>query len=382
MAVFPSQSPVIGTELYGLVREYADLGIHRTGTDVDRATADWLSSHLKHGGAEFLRQAYSFTFFDGASSVRLDGDEIPSMPLYYEALGDLSTGHVGIAEYYDGEHGGGLDELLEATIDSAVLAGYDALVIATGGSRGDLVAINCVPKLRNRIPVVLVPGRYAHALRANSVTVEYSAVIRTAVSTNITGCWNAKQTGPSVVITTPTSGWFACAGERGTGIAVALKVAERLSNALPQVPLEFVAPSGHELGYHGAWHLVEAVKAPPKAILHLGSCIATQDAEMTAIVHTSDAIFDSVANALKPMRINAQRPKDPLDPDCWVGESQCWAGFGRPMLSLAGVSPLFHTPDDIAEKSTTPELLETAVDCITKAAMALIQEIEFKQQYP
>ena len=362
-----------GAKLYRIVEEYAGLGTHRSGTDVDRATVDWLSLHLKNRGAEVLRQDFSFECFDGASRVTLDGREIPSMPLYYEAVGEVSTTHIAIAEYRDGDHGSGLDESLEAMIDSAVLAGYDALVIATHGCRGDLVAINCLPELRNRIPVVLVPGRFARDLRTKPVTVDYSAVTRAEVSTNVTGCWGAGEPAPSVVITTPTSGWFACAGERGTGIAVALHIAEEVSRRMPRVSLALVAPSCHELGFHGARCLVESVSVPPRFILHLGSCIATQNAKIQAIVHSSDATFDTIDNALSPMRIRTGRPKEPLNPDCWVGESQCWAGFGRPMLSLAGTSPLFHTPDDIAKKATTPVLLTIAADCITKAALALIQ---------
>jgi hypothetical protein len=360
--------------LYEMVKDYAGLGIHRTGTAVDRATSDWLESHLRARGAQVIHQKYNFDFFDAKTTVVVGGCEIPSMPLYYEAIAKVNTDRVAVAEFADGEHGSGLDDTLEAIIDDAVSAGYEALVIATCGETGDLVAINCEPVLRNRIPVILVPGRYADALEEKKVIVEYTSIIRQEGSTNITGNWGASSTEPPFVLTTPISGWFNCAGERGTGIAVALHLAERLSEQVAHVPLQIALPSGHELGFYGAYRLAETVTTAPGAVLHLGSCIAARDARMQGIIHADKPARDAVQKALAPMHIAPQQPENNLNPDCWVGESRCWAEFGMPMLSLAGVSPLFHTPGDIAESATTPELLNLAADCIARAALALIQD--------
>jgi hypothetical protein len=362
--------------LYEIVKDYAGLGIHRTGTDVDRATINWFESHLRARGAKVLRQDYTFDFFEANTTVILDGCEIPSMPLYYEAIGDVKTDNVAVGEFGDGEHGSGLDDTLEAMINDAMSEGCDTLVIATRGETDGLVAINCEPMLRNRIPVVLVPGRYANALRANAITVEYTSTLEPGASSNLTGHWGASLTEPPFVITTPMSGWFTCAGERGTGIAVALHVAEWLSRHMPHIPLKLIVPSGHELGFYGAYRFAETVTAPPRAVLHLGSCIAACDARMQGIVHANTFTCDAVKDALAPIYINPEYPENHLSPDCWVGESQCWAKFGMPMLSVAGISPLFHTPDDIAEKATTPELLKHAADCITKAALALIRDYD------
>ncbi len=363
--------------LYQLVEEYANLGIHRTGTSVDRATVDWLASHLRARGAKVLRQDYSFDFFDAKTTVHLDGHEIPSMPLYYEAIGDIKTDNVAVAEFGNGDHGSGLDDSLEAMIDSAMSDGYDSLVIATHGETGNIVAINCEPKLRTRIPVVLVPGRYANALKTGAATVQYTAIIKPGISTNIIGHWGLSLTEPPFVITTPMTGWFTCAGERGTGIAVALHIAERLTQHMPHVPLKVIAPSGHELGFYGAYRIAESVNSPPTAVLHLGSCIAAYDAELRGIAHADPTTFDAIKKALAPLHIGPENPDNHLDPDCWVGESRCWARFGMPMLSIAGMSPTFHTPDDITETATTPALLKSFADCIGDAALALLQNYDY-----
>ncbi len=363
----------LGAKLYRIVEAYADLGIHRTGTAVDRITADWFKSQLEALGGRITRHDYQFDFFDAVATVKIDGDEIESMPLYYEAIGNVKTTKVAVAEFGDGEHGSGLDNSLEALIDSAMADGYEALVIATLGGSGELVALNCVPELRNRIPVLLVPGRFASALKRGEVSVEYSAEIVPGTSTNIIGEWGNSSAEPPFVLTTPMSGWFTCAGERGTGIAMTLFVAEQLLKKMPHIPLKVIALSGHEIGFIGAYRLTETVTTPPRAVFHLGSCLAASDAHRIGIVHTTEPKLDGIREALAPLQISPNPPENHLDPACWVGESQCWAEFGMPMLSVAGLSPLFHTPEDVAEKATTPELLESAAKCYIEAALALIQ---------
>ena len=120
----------------------------------------------------------------------------------------MKTDNVAVAVFGGGEHGSGLDIKLEAIINSAMSEGYESVVIATLGESGRLIAVNCEPKLRNRIPVMLVPGRYARALKTNALTVEYTSTIKPGVSTNIIGDWGLSLPGPPFVITTPLSGWF------------------------------------------------------------------------------------------------------------------------------------------------------------------------------
>src|SRR5205085_1774820 len=49
----------------------------------------------------------------------------------------------------------------------------------------------------------------------------------------------------------PRSGWWACASERGGGIACLLEVAHALSQAKPRRTVVFVSTTGHELGHWG-----------------------------------------------------------------------------------------------------------------------------------
>ena len=74
-----------------------------------------------------------------------------------------------------------------------------------------------------------------------------------------------------VVVTTPLSGWFHCAGERGTGIAIALELAEGLARSYPVM---VVGATGHELDYLGAKRYLEGISIRPAAVIHLGASVA------------------------------------------------------------------------------------------------------------
>src|SRR5690606_13343234 len=55
----------------------------------------------------------------------------------------------------------------------------------------------------------------------------------------------------TLVISTPRSGWFGCAGERGSGLAAWLLLARWAAGARLPVNLTLVATSGHEYEYAG-----------------------------------------------------------------------------------------------------------------------------------
>ena len=66
---------------------------------------------------------------------------------------------------------------------------------------------------------------------------------------------------------------------------------------------------------------------------------------------------------LNDLNIQLEKPRDAIIPDAWVGDNVLGAK-NWPMLSIAGISPHFHTPLDLAEAVTTPDLLANAIDRI------------------
>jgi hypothetical protein len=81
------------------------------------------------------------------------------------------------------------------------------------------------------------------------------------------------------VISTPSSGWFHCAGERGPGIAIWLALARWSSHRESTVRYTFVASSGHEIGEQGMRSFLASQAPRPSEVdiwLHLGASIAAR----------------------------------------------------------------------------------------------------------
>ena len=81
-----------GDRLSEIVREYAAFGNHHTGTPVDVATTEWLTSLLRELGASVRHDPYSFDRFVAADwSLTVDGEAAPSLPVFYSGVGSFDT---------------------------------------------------------------------------------------------------------------------------------------------------------------------------------------------------------------------------------------------------------------------------------------------------
>ena len=84
----------------------------------------------------------------------------------------------------------------------------------------------------------------------------------------------------TLVVSTPRSGWFGCAAERGSGLAAWLHLARWLARTHHGVNVELLATSGHEYEYLGGEHyLAEAAPKPAatKLWVHIGASAAARD---------------------------------------------------------------------------------------------------------
>jgi hypothetical protein len=83
-----------------------------------------------------------------------------------------------------------------------------------------------------------------------------------------------------LVVSTPRSGWYVCAGERGPGIAAWLGLARWASRAVQSYNLAFVCNTGHEYEYLGASEALKTFTPKPADThfwLHLGANVAARD---------------------------------------------------------------------------------------------------------
>ena len=258
-----------GEHLYRIVQTYSALGVHRTGTPVDQATTEWFASELGKRGAQVDHVPYRFERYVADCHLTVHGSEVETLPLYYEAVGKVKSSRVHVAELAIASD---LSEpRLAEAIAHARVSGADAGVLATTGVGGRLVALNRAPVLGSGFPTVLAPGSALQLLTQAAVHLEFDARLEPSASVTVIGSLGQGASSSLVVLTTPLSGWFRCAGERGTGIAITLQLAEELAD---RWSVMVVGTTGHELHHLGLRCFLADRPPHPAAVIHLGASLA------------------------------------------------------------------------------------------------------------
>ena len=358
----------IGDQAYEIVRSFSGMGIHRTGTQGDRDTSRWLESELAVLGADVSFQTFPYHHFDAELSVQIARESLQADALYYSFTGqrNLRNPEFGVVDAHADE--AVISHAICGMVATAKADGRDGLVLATRCPTGDLCAINREHGMALDFPVVLVAEDDLNAIQNIGADIFFAGSVRKGVAKNVLARFPGPTGARRVVVTTPVSGWFQCAGERGCGLAVAIFLAKRLSKSFA---VDLLLTSGHELGSRGGYFLAESYDTEPGCIIHLGSCIANFDAKMTCICSADSVTVGRIAGALKRLGIKPGIPSDHANAENWVGESKCWASKKWPMLSIAGLAPHFHACGDLPEAVTSPDLLATAIEVIGAAALAL-----------
>ncbi len=361
-----------GDLLFDIVAEYSALGIHRSGSTVDRGTIQWMGEQLAQRGLTIDPRPEPFDRYVASSRLTVDGIEIDHLPVFYEWTGSIDTNNLWIREF-DGKGGGYTLSLTELT-QSARAEGADAVVLANQHPEGALVAVNLRAEHGSGIPTVLVAGRDLDRLRAGNARLEMQASLTTGHTTNLVATNDLP--GPPLLLTTPLTGWFTCAGERGTGVAVLIDLVERCSH----LPLLVLATGGHELDYFGVRRWVEANDIMPNAIVHVGASAAVdalgsggvRELISTRIALTSLSPDEAqpLTDALEPIGLDLQ-----TSTERWLGESEVFCEVGVPMLSFTGSGIDFHTPEDTPERATSPRSLARVAKAIGTATLNLDQMV-------
>jgi hypothetical protein len=357
-----------GARLFELVRAYASLGDHRSGSQVDHRTARWFAGMLESQGLVVEQIRVPFEHWTATSSVTIGDSEVEHLPLVHEWTGNIDTTDIAIIPF--DPKTGGFPAVVDGPIAQAQADGVAAAVLVTEHSTGSLVAINReLHASRSNMPVVLAAGRDLEYLKSGDVRLTMSARVEqghtvTVVARNAGAAADDRR----VLLTTPLNGWFRCAGERGTGIAVLLDLVDRLADR----PIIVVATGGHELGFFGAHRLVDEGTVRPGAVFHVGASVAVTDPVGhligTRIAFTSldddraRPIVDELATVELDLVTNATR---------WIGEGKAWSRIGCPVVSATGAGIDFHTPGDVPDRVTSPAALVRVADSFGRAAVHL-----------
>jgi hypothetical protein len=280
---------------------YVGFGIKASGSAGDTATGQWLEAELASAAFSVTRQSFEAPFFEATRATLACGDAVadlvpqaivmpgsvtgPLVRVWPSTPPDRMTGAIALIELPYRRWTTATAPVVRETVNGALSAGASGAVIVTTGPTGEAIALNAPADrpLFARPTAILAPKDAGPFFRAAATRAPATLVLegrggmRSAF--NIAGRLD-RGARRWIVVSTPRSGWFTCAGERGPGIATWLSLARWGADALRDYNLLFACNSGHEYENLGSAHLIEELAPRPSITalwLHLGANVAARD---------------------------------------------------------------------------------------------------------
>jgi hypothetical protein len=341
-----------------IIAAYDRQGIHRTGTDVDNASARWLAEEITQIGATPRLVPFPLERMDViAARATVAGISYEGLPLFDGAI----SGADGVAGQL-GRLGSGAPialvttgALADQTVETArEEGGYQAILVITVSEPPGLTPINA-DKFSQPFgpPVLQLSSEYRDTLEreANAqadATVVIDAQRKTSTALNVTAQIEGRKPALApVIVMTPRSGWWNCASERGGGLVLFLEIMRAVRDAHPARTVIFTANSGHELGHLGLDRFIEDAPHLVKEAacwVHLGANFAAAVGPQVRLQATDGGLLARARTAMREQDVTAdvetpvgQRPR---------GEARNIFDGGGRYVSLLGGNGLFHHQDD------------------------------------
>lgn len=403
--------PLSGQALYKDVKTYTNFGEHRTGGAADIATSQWLLQELQSSGIETLLQPFELSqFFNSQSELIVGGIQVAAFP-HWLPKATTESGIVAPLAYLDKKNLSGFIAYLtpEQTglwhradisryAEMAASKGALALIVAVPHPSGEIYVRNAAePWLQKPQPIpTVVVAKGSHTIidkaKRNGETVSLKllgTLKEKAQANNVIG--TIHRGNRWIVISTPTSGWFQAAGERGGGVALFLGLARWLSSQDAEHfkhSIFFVANSGHELNYRGAHHSM-ALAPDPKDVdlwLHLGASIGARSWQETeqglqplAQAHKYNMLFSHphlLALAKKAFENVPDLDVESTDKlSSANGELVGFINDGYQAMGMVGNHRFFHTPRDTADV-TSAELLAPYGEAVKQLILTIESSVD------
>lgn len=297
-------SPAVERVRTDLLR-YVGFGIKASGGPGDNACGEWLESELQKQGFKVDRQIISVPFFEEKRGELVSaGHTAPVIPQAIVVSTPDSgvtgrivrvdpqlpqkqslSGAIALIDLPFARHSTALEKPVQVGMNLAVAGGARAAVLITNGPSNLAIALNADGnKPMFPIPTAILAPETAQAFLVAAEQGETATLYLTGKggrrdAFNLLGRMDRGKS-KWIVVSTPRSGWFVCAGERGPGIAVWLSLARWAPAALKNHNLAFICNSAHEYEYLGAGKSLKTDIPKPEdtAIwLALGAAIAARD---------------------------------------------------------------------------------------------------------
>lgn len=371
-----------------VLEAYDAQGWHRTGTEVDRTSGEWLRDEATAAGGRVRLEGFDLDRIDVREAAVVVGDRrFEGLP-FFDASGtdardvEAAIGQGGIhvatadrqAIATEGEF---LREVRQdpRTRAVVVVTASDTPGLAPSNARRFTEPYGC--------PVVQVGDDANVALDAAQRAgrpvrvVSHSARTRVTAFNVVAGVAGRDPSLAPVVVITPRSGWWACAAERGGGIACWLEAIRGVAGRRPSRRVIFLASSGHELGHLGLdafLHANAALVREAHAWIHLGANIGAGVPDSTPagvrLQASSDALEQEMAAALSkagvPIADRLPRGRVP------AGEARDLHVGGANYVSLLGQgNRWFHHVDDRYPRTVTAAWVARYASAVADAVLGL-----------
>ena len=387
MAAQDGAASAVEGRISRIVHEYEQQGFHRTGTTVDRLSGDWLVKEVRQVGLAPARESFSLSRVDLVTNVWVAADRrIEGVPLFDGEFTD-SGGIRGRLGALEGDAEIGLAETAPNAAASGPLGDarrmnrHKAIVCVTRGGRSGLCPSNADFFVRPFGPPVLqVSSEQASWLseqaRRGGEGQLISRVTRTAATAvNVTATIKGVDlTLAPLIISTPRSGWYSCASERGGGIACWLETMRSLRTARLGRTVIFVAFSGHELGCLGIDAFVDrrpGIVSKAAAWIHFGANIGAATDSGNRLAASDDEFNGIASRAMRSsgLNIDEQVPRGTIP----GGEAAVVHRGGGRYVAVTGRNALFHNPEDRGPQAVDPSAIAKFSTAFLAVARAMAQ---------
>ncbi|MEW6185484.1 MAG: hypothetical protein AB1585_07070 [Thermodesulfobacteriota bacterium] len=412
------QGPLSGETLFNDVVYYSNLGHHRTATPIDRKTALWLQNRLKQAGFEVQKQEWTTRqFYPQRTEIVIDNKQtLEAFPIWWpkptppQGLEGLMTPVIGDSAgkifFFENKTGAGFSvtPVFSKMIHEANQKGALAVIVVTYFNQPrttiaskELIGLNALQTTQEEWPIPVVSARAKDRAVLDSA-IQNQTVVK-VISTgnyknqarafNVIGLLKKSSRDEVRVVSTPYSGWFTCAGERGPGIAIFLGLAEWAARTHSETNWIFVATSGHEIDGLGIRNfLVSPIAPDPKKTLswvHLGAWQAMYNFIHTNGVLVSDGLMDTRQMQYEniPSRIKLEEPVKKnftglnvsFLPGIRLGELTgiIQSGYNQNLFGIAWGHELHHSTQDLPPV-TGPGLLEPVAQAYRNTLEMLIHK--------
>ena len=375
-----------------VIQAYDAQGNHRTGTDVDNTSAEWLANQVRQLGAEPAFEPFTLNRVDPQSCyLYVDSRRLDGVPVFdasftnaegiHGRLGLLgSDAEIGLAEtepYKLAEPG----IEYRGQVSEARRSKHKAVIVLTRGTRPGLFLMNASSFSKPFGPPMLqissVESNWLSQQAQSRTEARLVAQVRrtAARAFNVT----VKIAGSNaalapLVFMAPRSAWWQCVSEQGSRLACWLEAIRVVAAGKPARDCFFVALSGHELDLLG---MDAYVKRRPDLIkrahawIFFGSDIGAP--RQPNLIHASDdALEQWLVAAMEKEGLTVSEKARRDSPA--RGEAHAVQQGGGRFVTVACGSELYHSVADRWPEAVDVAALTRYAKAFANGALELAQQ--------